>query len=354
MIPILYEQSDTRFVSNGIVRLVDCISCIITEQRNGKYECEFEYPITGRGYSEILEGRIIAVIHSDGKDIQPFDIYKRSLPDTSGVVHFYARHIKYRQTNMITRPFTASDLSTALSILNTTGTVNPYFENKRFTFHTDITSAEGYEIANPSNQNAVFGELVEKYGGEALYDKFDTYLYANRGSDKGVEVRYGQNLISIKQEKDASDIYNAIAPYWIDHDENLVTVNGYIVTTQESQSQITPVRPIVMDVSSEFEEMPTQAQLQEYVENYLTKNKPWEIPETLEADFLQMWQTAEYRDIILLQTVELCDIVTVIYPDLNISKKLKVIEVSYNALLERYDKIILGTPEVSLVEYLKQ
>ena len=47
MIPILYDYAERKFTTNGIGRLSDCISCTVTEERNGIYECEFKYPITG-------------------------------------------------------------------------------------------------------------------------------------------------------------------------------------------------------------------------------------------------------------------------------------------------------------------
>ena len=74
MIPILYEKDETSFTSNGIGRLRDCISCTVIEERNGIFECDFEYPVTGANFDLIQCGRIIAVKHDDKGGIQPFDI----------------------------------------------------------------------------------------------------------------------------------------------------------------------------------------------------------------------------------------------------------------------------------------
>ena len=41
MIPILFEKDETQFDNNGLGRLRDMISCIVTEERNGIYECDF-------------------------------------------------------------------------------------------------------------------------------------------------------------------------------------------------------------------------------------------------------------------------------------------------------------------------
>ena len=53
MIPIIYEATETAFISNGLGRLRDCISCIVTEERNGIFECDFEYPVEGANYDLI-------------------------------------------------------------------------------------------------------------------------------------------------------------------------------------------------------------------------------------------------------------------------------------------------------------
>ena len=48
MMPIIYESTETAFISNGLGRLYDCSSCVVTEERNGIYECDFDYPVDGR------------------------------------------------------------------------------------------------------------------------------------------------------------------------------------------------------------------------------------------------------------------------------------------------------------------
>lgn len=85
MIPILYESTETVFTSNGLGRLRDCLSCTVTEERNGVFECEFEYPIDGANFDLIQCGRIIGVTHDDSGVLEPFDIVSYTKP-ISGVV----------------------------------------------------------------------------------------------------------------------------------------------------------------------------------------------------------------------------------------------------------------------------
>ena len=53
MIPILFKQNETEFVTNGIGKLSETISCIVEEARNGIYELSLKYPITGKFFDEI-------------------------------------------------------------------------------------------------------------------------------------------------------------------------------------------------------------------------------------------------------------------------------------------------------------
>ena len=135
MIPVLYDNAERAFVTNGIGRLSDCISCTVTEERNGIYECEFEYPITGVRYSDIQEGCIVTVTHDDTGDIQPFDIYGRSAP-INGIVTFYAHHVSYRLSDIVVGPCTASSPADALDKIRRNS-----INGNPFTFWTNITQA---------------------------------------------------------------------------------------------------------------------------------------------------------------------------------------------------------------------
>ena len=55
MKPILYPAGETQFQNNGLGRLSDMVKCLVTEERNGQYELEMQYPITGIHYKDITE-----------------------------------------------------------------------------------------------------------------------------------------------------------------------------------------------------------------------------------------------------------------------------------------------------------
>ena len=64
MIPILYSANETSFTTQGIGALTDTISCVVTEERNGEYELQLVYPITGIHFSDITDRAVICAIPS--------------------------------------------------------------------------------------------------------------------------------------------------------------------------------------------------------------------------------------------------------------------------------------------------
>ena len=231
MIPILFDQNEKEFTSGGLGFLVDCTSCKVTEERNGVYECEFVYPITGPKYSLIQEKSIILATHDDTRIPQPFDVYARSAP-INGLVTFYAHHISYRLSNAVVMPFTATSCADAMQkIQNNTVTDR----DDDFTFWTNKTTQGDYSKTVPSIVRTTLGgeegSILDIYGrGDYEFDKFAVRLYQNRGNDTDVEIRYGKNLIDIEQKIDDSESYNAIVPYWLNEETGVIVTlpEGYV------------------------------------------------------------------------------------------------------------------------------
>lgn len=351
MIPILYSTSETSFTSNGLGRLTDCISCLVTEERNGIFECEFKYPVTGKLYNEMVtNGGIISVTHDDAKDRQPFDIYKYSAP-IDGIVTFNARHISYRLSGITVKPFTAASCALALQGIGTNSlSTNP------FSFWTDKAVTSTFTLSVPTSAKAILagqqGSILDVYGkGEYKFDKFDVKLYTNRGTNSGVTIRYGKNLSDTLVEKDNGEYYNAIVPYWKGEDGTLVTLTGwYVVQTGETLKYCVPV-----DFSSEFQSQPTEIELRTKAAAYLANNTPWLPKENIKVDFVQLWNTDEYKNVAVLERVKLCDTVAIYYPALGLTNSnAKVIKVVYDTLLERYTSIELGEPQQTLAEAIMQ
>ena len=348
MIPILYESNETRFETNGLGLLADCVSFLVTEERNGQYEAEFQYPISGINFDEIKVGRFVACTHDERGDVQPFIIYKKTVPDVNGIVTFNAYHISYLLSNIIVLPFEAGSVYGAMSGIKTFSA-----NNNPFTFWTNKPNVKDFKFTVPRLARNILGgednSILDVYdGGEYEFDKFEVRLYENRGKDSGVTIRYGINLANLSQEIDNAGTYNAVAPYWQDAEGNAVYLPEGVVVMDEAQGSRVDALPL--DLSDKFtDKVPTVDELRQMAKNSIASGKAWQPTENLKVEFYRLWETEEFAEFADLQSVSLCDTVTVIYPVLGISEvKQKVIRTVYDVLLERYDSIELGVLQTSL------
>lgn len=378
MIPILYDYGESAFATSGMGRLIDCISCRVTEERNGIYECEFEYPVSGRMYDQIVEGRSVGCTHDDTGDIQPFDIYGRSAV-IDGVVTFYAHHISYRLRHVILRPFEAGSCAATLARFATeTYTPNP------FGFWTDKTVNAPYKLSAPASVREMLvgtaGSVLDVYGtGEYQFDKFLVRLYTRRGRDSGVKIRYGLNLIDLTQDIDTSGVYNTIIPFWRSSDDDTLVMLPEIMlsgphvqidqipwTTDAGEYMQTGtgeplywtrpnVTAVPLDMSDSFDEQPTVEQLRAAAQSRINNSAAYRPRENITVDFVALWQTAEYASIAPLQRLALCDRATVQHPELGVNVSMQIIRTTYNVLEDRFDEMELGdAPRTSYADTIAE
>ena len=350
MIPILYDQTEKQFTSGGLGFLADCTRCQVSQERNGIFECEFDYPITGPMYDKIQERRIIYATHDDSGDPQPFDIYARSAP-LNGIVTFYAHHISYRLSNAVVMPFYASSITMAMEKIKENIVTDP---DDVFTFWTDKTTIGDYEKKVPSIVRTTLGgeegSLLDVYGqGDYEFDKFAVRLFQNKGVNTDVEIRYGKNIINLEHKIDRSSAYNAIVPYWYNEELSLLVTlpEGYLSYDDGTDYVVA----VPLSMNDYFTAMPSVEAMRAKAQQLLDSSKAWIPSEGFSVDFVQLWQTEEYEQFAPLQRVNLCDTVRVYYPELGVNAvRERVVKTVYNTLLDRYDEITLNELPTTLTD----
>ena len=356
MKPILYPAGETEFRNNGLGRLSEATKCLVTEERNGQYELEMQYPITGRHYKEIVEERIIAARHDDSDDIQPFRIYKITRP-MNGIVTISARHISYQLSKVAVMPFAANTCAEAL-----TGMISNSVGECPLPIWTDKLLEASFSVDVPSSFRSLLGgtsgSILDVYGpGEYEWDRFTVKFHTHRGSNQDVMIRYGKNLTDVKKTTDTSNLWTGILPYWAGTDEAeqavLVTLPEKVIYSDMAESFV--YRMVVpVDLSSAFQEQPTVEQLRSRAQAYVNANAADGIPASIDVSFVALWQTEEYKNWAPLQKLKLCDTVTVYHKGLGIENKAKIVSVTYDVILERYEKMTIGEVKTSLGDSIRQ
>ena len=340
----LFASSATTYTTNGLGILSDAISCIVYQVLNGEYELQMEYPVDGIHFSEIAQRSIITAKPDKISDEQPFRVYRITKP-LNGIVTIYARHIAYDMSGYAVTPFTAASLGLALVGLKANAT-----PSCPFTFQTDKSVSSDFAVKVPKSLWSCLGgsegSILDTYRGEWEFDGLLAYLHNKRGSNRGVSIQYGKNLTSYEQDINCENVYTAVYPYW-SNGTDLVTLTEKTISVEGTFDF---VRVLSLDLTSSFQEKPTEAQLRTRAERYITENDIGVPDVSWTVEFVQLEASEEYKDKALLERVFLGDTVTIEFEKYGVSASARAVEVQYNALLDRYDSVTLGKVKTNMAD----
>ena len=336
---ILYASGDwtsarSFYNTFGLGVLSDTIRCEVTEERNGEYELEMEYPMTGWLYEYIANRCIIVAKANETDDPQPFRIYRISRP-INGVVAINARHISYDLTGVPVGSFTAASASGAVAGLENNAAIP-----QPFGISTDITSNNSFTVDMPSSIRSWFGgkegSLIDTYGGEWHFDKYNCELLASRGQDRGAVIKYGVNMVDFEQEENLSNMWTGVLPYWTDSQTG-ETISGNILYADGSFDF---QKILSVDLTEKFPNgAPSIEQLTAEGRSYIKANNIG-VPE---VNITVEWVPT-------MADVELCDTVTVIFEKMGIKATAKCVKAVYDVLKERYIELEIGSVKPTIAD----
>lgn len=337
MKPRLYEQNEMLFEGGGICTLHDAVSCEVEEELNGAFELKMKYPVSGDAFTQLKTGRMILAKPSAWEKPEPFHIYAISKP-LMGLVTVYAEHVSYFTNKIVCAPFSASNIAEAVLMLQHSA-VN---ENP-FTLSTDMAVVNDLHSSVPiTMRHGIIGRIVSLYGGEVKCEGWNIRILGMRGADRGFSIRYGNNLVDMKQDEDISGIYDGVYPYYNveeteETDAVYVELPEKVILLGTHSERIKPI-----NLTAEFTEEPTEEELRAKTLEYLEKNDINAGVLTIEVEFALLSQTEEYRDIMALEDVRLGDVISVFVPKRGITVKSRCVKTVYDVMRNRYVKVTIG------------
>ena len=350
MIPILYKQD----AKAKIGWLAEASDCQCTEERNGVFELEFQYPMLGRYAADLVIDRYVkAKPNANGKN-QFFHIRKVSKP-INGMFTVSCEHISYALSGYPVPTVSASGNAQVAINAILTAAKNQLGKDTGFSVATtDITLSSSIALTNVSARAAlggVSGSVLDVYGGEYEFDNHTIKLHKARGKDRGVRIAYGRNMTELKCDIDMDSAYTGIYGY-VKNDN--VDLHSYKAVTNSSGIN---AKTLIRDFSSDFsggDSKITQSGLDSAVAAYAAANDINSPTVSMTVSFVDLSQSPEYASFSALESVSLCDTVQIYHKDLNINIKAKVIKTVYDVLRERYTSIDLGSPRANFADVIKQ
>lgn len=342
MIPCLYDKTATSFTTIGKGMLRSVTRAVVMEEVNGVFELELDIPKSDPLYNEIGEGSIITAIPSPYRGAEPFRVYKITKA-IAGISTVYARHISYDLAAIPVNPFTASSAAAAMTGLSANAvTACP------FTFLTTKTTSGAFALTVPqairSTLGGTEGSILDTFRGEYVFEGFTVTLKQNRGSNRGFQVRYRKNLVGLSLEEDYSGVVDGIIPYWTSEDQG--TVYGAVQWKTGKNSG----RVVTHDYSDTYENKPTAATLEARASLLVNSSGYGEPDLSIEVDFVNLEQMSGGESLTQLERCDLGDTVTVIAEPLELTKAAEVVSIETNVLLEKYNKVTIGTVRADIAQ----
>lgn len=344
--PVLYDSTETDFSHGGFGFLSDCIQCEVTEEANGEFELFVRYPIDGIHFEDVATRRIVKARIDKDRDPQLFRIYSISKP-MSKIVTIRAHHISYDLSGIPVSPFSASTVQSAMAGMKTNAATDCPFD-----FWTDKETSANFSVPIPSSIRSrlggVEGSILDVFGGEYEFDNYTVKLYNSRGSDRGVFIRYGKNLLDLKQEENVSSVATGVYPYWFNSESQEIVELDEKILNAPGSYDFTRILPL--DLSQSFDSQPTKAQLRSAAQSYLNTNDIGVPSVSLSVSFAQIDQSEEYKHLNLFERVSLFDTIGVEFPLMKVSAKAKVVKIVYDVLLDRIKSAQVGSIKANIAD----
>ena len=337
--------SDT---SNGLGQL-NPISCKVSEELNGLFECELEVLQSDKHFKDLSEGGILKMSVNDTDSEQMFRVYFISKA-INGVCTVKGQHITYDLSKVPVQPFTATG---AVNVKNSL--VSNIIGSYPFTMSTDITNTTStFKLSIPRSFRECLGgyegSVLDVFRCEYKWDNLEVKMLARRGADNGVRIAYGKNLTDFNQEENIENVYDGVLGYAVVDDV------AYMASAVYNKTSATDPKVKIVDFSDKYEsgDVPTGAELLSYATTYATNNDI-EVPNVnISVKFIALSQTEEYKNILPLERVSLGDTVHVYFEKLGVEASSRVVKTVWNVLLNKYDEIELGQTKANLNTVLNE
>lgn len=340
MNPILFQTlTEGTVPTNYGLGTLDPISCVVNEERNGKFELTMTYAATGIHAEDIEPNRFIMAKPNYTDDAQIFRIYKVSKV-IDGKFTVNAQHISYDLSGKIITTGTASSCAAACALLQA--------QAGGFTIDTDKTVTANFNIYAPASVRSYFGgkqgSLLDIYGGEWKYNNYTASLKQARGADRSVVIRYGKNLTELSQELDMSNLVTGIVPYYIDPNGNKT-----VGTKVSTGLTLDVTRDVAIDFSTDVDPESSTAiatQLANLANAYKNSHNLTTLTNSITLDFVQSGQ--------LTERVDLCDTVHIYFEALGITATAKCIATTWDVLEGRYISTTFGEARTNIADTIAQ
>ena len=355
--PIIFEKGTRDFSTLGLGLLSDAIQATTTEELNGQFIFEMDYPVSGNNADLIKENRIIVVNSGHILKRQGF-IIRQIVRKIDLTMTVYAEHVSYATLDVALAPVgtISGDAKTALE--NWKRMLVPAVD---FTVDSDILTTNSTLIGAPEFETARqglgghAGSILDVWGGEYQFDNWHIRLLKQRGKSANAIIAYGRNLISFEQDTNIADTYTSVYPYYQENsgdDGNKTHFLPERTVDSEFVGKYPNPKVLMLDLSNKFKDVAdySETKLRNYALSYIQSNNIGVPKVNMKISTVDLSRaTGGFSE-----DIDLGDTVNVYFEKLGITTSAKVIKAVWNVLSDDYDKFEIGARRASLTESISE
>lgn len=357
MIPVIFKPGEKDFTTNGLGRLIDATRCEITEEANGKYELEMDYPAISRFSDYFENGYQIKAKPNDLEEYHIFEI-KQTFKDTfTNSIVIYAQSRTYKLGNRQVRLVTVDNRNGAEAMRLIEQNMDEPCDIK---LYSDINTASSTVFEARNVLNCIAGEqgsLLQYWGGEIKREPFKLSLLRRRGRDNVGTVRYGKDLKGLTIKFDWQSIVTKVLPFaelQSGADGTSQRIYGNVV-----KSEYINKYPDVYAQYVQFTEdqgVKDLSSLNKVAGKYFTTLYPGsDKPKvSIELEIEKLTDSEEAKEFAKMRNYNLFDTFTVYHKLYDIDIQTKVTGIVYDALAEKTIKITAGDIQVAFYKQQSQ
>ncbi|MCC2745015.1 hypothetical protein LK472_06290 [Leuconostoc lactis] len=355
--PIIFEKGTRDFSTLGLGLLSDAIQATTTEELNGQFIFEMDYPVSGNNADLIKENRIIVVNSGHILKRQGF-IIRQIVRKIDLTMTVYAEHVSYATLDVALAPIgtISGDAKTALE--HWKRMLVPAVD---FTVDSDILTTNSTSIGAPEFETARqglgghVGSILDVWGGEYQFDNWHIRLLKQRGKSTNAIIAYGRNLISFEQDTNIVDTYTSVYPYYQENsgdDGNKTHFLPERTVDSEFVGKYPNPKVLMLDLSNKFKDVAdySETNLRNYALSYIQSNNIGVPKVNMKISTVDLSRaTGGFSE-----DIDLGDTVNVYFEKLGITTSAKVIKAVWNVLSDDYDKFEIGARRSSLTESISE
>jgi phage minor structural protein len=330
--PIVYDNFETDFSGTGLAVLGNATNIKIKEVINGEFLLSFVLPRTDVSWQYVQPENFVKVFDcSQNKDqlfrIRAFD----EIRDSTGKLtsNIQCEHVYYDAHDCKFFPIVELIGQTPAQVLTYA------FSGTRFTIGTVEITTKTDIFLDKAYPSEIVAKLIENVGGELIKDNWTISLVNKRGSNTGVEFRYGKNQASLKRETDAKNVITRLYPFGKDGlqiEGSLGYIDSPLINNYD--------RPRIGYIDYKDIEDPADLLAEALKEWSTTERDGIDKPKvTYSGEFVELKKLQEYGDV---EAFGLGDAIKIIDEGLNINTTQRIMEYEYYPYEPKRSTVVLS------------